>query len=116
MNWKVRLHNKTIALYLVVPCSLVLAVVEPLVSRANQESKQRDKYYSHSLPLGKGNLKESRVSNQIAPGITHTVIVRGQQSNREVYTVDITFQATQQAAQATANLLKSQGYQPYLKP
>ncbi|MBW4452307.1 MAG: phosphodiester glycosidase family protein [Nostoc indistinguendum CM1-VF10] len=116
MSRKLRLHNKTIALYLVVPCSLLLAVVKPLISSANEESRQRDKYYSYSLPLGKGNLKESRVSNQIAPGITHTVIVRGEQSNREVYTVDVTFQATQQAAQATANLLKSQGYQPYLKP
>ncbi|MFN6564292.1 MAG: phosphodiester glycosidase family protein [Nostoc sp. ChiSLP01] len=116
MTRKFCLHNKTIALYLVVPCSLVLAVVKPLISNANQESKQKHEYYSYSLPLGKGNLKESRVSKQIAPGVTHTVIVRGEQSNNEVYTVDVIFQATQQAAQNTANLLKSQGYQPYIKP
>ncbi|MDZ8188444.1 MAG: SPOR domain-containing protein [Nostoc sp. ChiSLP02] len=116
MTRKFCLHNKTIALYLVVPCSLVLAVVKPLISNANQESKQKYEYYSYSLPLGKGNLKESRVSKQIAPGVTHTVIVRGEQSKNEVYTVDVIFQATQQAAQNTANLLKSQGYQPYIKP
>lgn len=123
MTRKFRLHNKTIALYLLVPCSLFLAVVKPPVSDANQESTQRgDKYYSHSLqswrslPLGKPNLEESRLSNQIAPGVTHTVIVRGSQTKEQVYTVDVTFQATVQAAQTAANLLKSQGYRPYIKP
>lgn len=116
MTWKARLLDKTIALYLVVPCSLFLAVVEPLVSSANQESKHTDKYYSPSLPLGKPYLRESRVSNYIARGVTHTVIVRGKQSERAVYTVDVTFQATQQAAQTAANFLKAQGYQPRLEP
>ncbi len=116
MNSKARFFVKTTALYLIVPFSLLLAVVEPLVSSANQESKQTGKHYSHSLPLGKPNLRELRVSNQIAPGVTHTVITRGEQSNRDVYTVDVTFQATQQAAQTVAKSLKVQGYEPRVKP
>ncbi|WP_193199921.1 phosphodiester glycosidase family protein [Nostoc sp. MG11] len=116
MNWKPRLLIKPIALYLVVPFSLLLAVVEPLASSANQQSKQTGKHYWYSLPLGKPNLRESRVSNQIVRGVTHTVIIRGEQSDRDVYTVDVTFQATEQAAQTAAKLLKAQGYQPYIKP
>ncbi|MCC5646430.1 phosphodiester glycosidase family protein [Nostoc sp. CHAB 5824] len=74
MTWKARLLEKTIALYLVVPGSLFLAVAEPLVSSANQESKHTDKYYSHSLPLGKPHLRESRLSNEIGRGVTHTAV------------------------------------------
>ncbi|MCC5670895.1 phosphodiester glycosidase family protein [Nostoc sp. CHAB 5784] len=115
MNWKARLLIKIITLYLVVPFSLLLAVVESLISSANQQSKETGKHYWYSLPLGKPNLRESRVSNQIARGVTHTIIVRGEQSDRDVYTVDVTFQASQQAAQTVAKLLKAQGYQPRLK-
>lgn len=75
MTQKLRHRNKKIALYLVVPYSLVLALVKPLISNANQESRQKYEYYSYSLPLGKGNLRESRVSKQIASGVTHTVLV-----------------------------------------
>ncbi|WP_315787975.1 phosphodiester glycosidase family protein [Fischerella sp. JS2] len=115
MNWKARLVRTT-ALYLVVPFTVILTVVEPLVSSANQQSKQTGKRYWQSLPLGMPNLSESRVSKQIAPGVTHTVIVRGEQSNRDVYTVDVTFQASLKAAQTVAESLKAQGYQPQIKP
>ncbi len=119
MNWKARLSAKVAALYLVAPVTLLLAVAEPLVSRANYESQQIGDFYSHSsnsLPLGLLRLSESRVSNQIAPGVIHTAIARGEQSTRDVYTVDVTFQASIEAAQTVAESLKAQGYNSRVEP
>lgn len=107
---------KIAAFYLAVPFTLTLAVVEPLSSNANPESRQWSARYSHSLPLGRPNLTESRQSTQVTPGVIHTVIVRGKRSDRNVYTVDVAFQATFQAAQEIADSLSSQGYQPYIQP
>lgn len=116
MNWKARLLVKITALYIAVPVTLVLTVVKPLVSSANQESNQTGDRDSPSLLLGQSNLTESRVSNQVAPGVIHTVIVRGEQSDRDVYVVDVTFQATPEAAEAVASQLKTQGYEPHVEP
>jgi len=107
---------KIAAFYLAVPFTLTLVVVEPLSSNANPESRQWSARYSHSLPLGTPNLTESRQSTQVTPGVIHTVIVRGKRSDRDVYTVDVAFQATFQAAQEIADSLSSQGYQPYIQP
>lgn len=118
MNWKARLSIKVTALYLAVPFSFMLAVVEPLVSGANQESQeseQTSERYSDSLPLGRPYLKESRVSNKIAPGVTRTVIVRGEQSERDTYTIDVAFRATRLEAETVAQSLRSSGYQPRIQ-
>jgi hypothetical protein len=114
MTSKARLV-KIAALYLAVPFTLALAGVELRSSNANplQQWSDRD---SQSLGLGKPNLSESRQSTQVTPGVTHTVIVRGGQSERDVYTVDVAFQTTVRAAQEIADSLRSQGYQPYIQP
>lgn len=94
----------------------MLTVVEPLVGSANPQSKQTsDRRRTNSLPLGSSNLTESRVSNQIAPGVIHTVIVRGERT-RDVYTVDVSFQASQEAAETIAESLRTQGYEPRVQP
>ncbi|WP_017314326.1 phosphodiester glycosidase family protein [Mastigocladopsis repens] len=126
MNWKARLFVKGTALYLVVPVTLLITVVAPFVSSAHQESNQTGESakrlalagerHLQSLPLGKSNLNESRVSNQLAPGVLHTTIVRGEQSKRDVYTVDVTFKATSQEAQTVAESLVALGYQPRVQP
>jgi hypothetical protein len=38
---------------------------------------------------GKPNLAELRFSVEVVLGVTHTVIVRGEQSDGDVYTVDV---------------------------
>lgn len=106
---------KIAAIYLAVPFTLTLAVVESRSSNANPAQYWSERN-SQSLPLGRPNLTESRQSTQITPGVTHTVIVRGRHSDRDVYTVDVAFQATAQAAQEIADSLSSQGYQPYIQP
>lgn len=116
MYSKARLRVKITTLYLAIPFTLLLTVVEPLVSSAHPKSKQTGEGYSNSLPLGQSNLSESRVSNSIAPGVVHTVITRGEKSERDSYTVDVTFKATIQEAQAVAKSLVAQGYQPRVEP
>ncbi|MBW4498748.1 MAG: phosphodiester glycosidase family protein [Scytonema hyalinum WJT4-NPBG1] len=115
MYSKARLRVKITTLYLAIP-TLLLTVVEPLVGNAHPKSKQTGEGYSNSLPLGQSNLSESRVSNSIAPGVVHTVITRGEKSERDSYTVDVTFKATFQEAQAVAKSLVAQGYQPRVEP
>jgi hypothetical protein len=66
----------------------------------------------HSLPLGQPNLKETREKKEIAKGVTYTKIVRGFQSEKEVYIVDIAFSGTLQDAEAISNRLKTDGYNP----
>lgn len=106
---------KSAAIYLALPFTLTLAVVESRSSNANPAQQWSDRN-SKLLPLGRPNLNESRQSVQVTPGVTHTVIVRGRQSDRDVYTVDVAFQTTAQAAQEIADSLRSQGYQPYIQP
>jgi hypothetical protein len=67
---------------------------------------------ARSLPLGQPNLKETREKREIAKGITYTKIVRGFQSEKEAYIVDITFTGTSQEANNMANRLKTDGYTP----
>ncbi|MBD2775846.1 phosphodiester glycosidase family protein [Iningainema tapete] len=116
MNWKAHLLVQITALCLAVPSTFMLTLVEPLVGSANSHTKQTSYRPTRSLPLGSSNLTESRVSNQIARGVTHTVIVRGRQTEREVYTVDVSFQANQAAAETVAESLRSQGYEPRVQP
>lgn len=115
MSWKVRSTFKIAALALVAPFTLFLVAVEPRLIRANPV-KQVGERGVRSLPLGKPNLAESRFSVEVAPGVTHTVIVRGEQSDGDVYTVDVSFQADLSAAQTTAESLISKGYQPRIQP
>jgi exopolysaccharide biosynthesis protein len=116
MYSKARLLVKITTLYLAIPFTLLLTVVKPLVGSAHPESKQTSEPYSPSLPLGQSNLSESRVSNQLAPGVVHTVIVRGEQSDRGVYTVDLTFKAIREDAQTVAESLVALGYEPRVEP
>jgi len=67
------------------------------------------------LPLGYPFLPESRESTQLAPGLTHTVIVRGMRSDRDGYAVDIAVLATRKAAKTLVQELISKGYQPLVE-
>lgn len=102
------------ALCLTTPFTLAPAIAVPLTRSAAQESNQLSRY-SQSLPLGQLNLPESRESTQLAPGLTHTVIVRGMQSHRDGYVVDVAVLATLKATQTLVQGLVSKGYQPLVK-
>lgn len=116
MNWKAHFLVKVAAIYLVVPFTLMLVVVKSHSSNANSELQQSNDLKAQSLTLGKLNQPQSRQSAQIAPGLTHTVIVKGEKSERDFYTVDVAFSADLSAANATAESLRSNGYQPRIQP
>lgn len=89
---------------------LTLGQPQPAGS-TQQELEQRSPF----LSLGAANLPETRQSTQVTPGVVRTVIVRGTPSDNEVYTVDVAFRATREAAQTIAKTLQSQGYQPQIR-
>ena len=66
------------------------------------------------LPLGEPGLEESRTTETISPGLTYTRIVRGQQSTKDYYTVDVAFYGDRTAAEASAARLETDGYEPVI--
>jgi hypothetical protein len=66
------------------------------------------------LPLGPSGLTEERSSRDVAPGVRYTRIVRGEPSPQDVYTVDVGFRGERAAAEALADQLRSDGYDPVL--
>ena len=71
-------------------------------------------YSPGELPLGQPGLEETRTTQQLAPGVTYTRIVRGQQSNEDFYTVDVAFKSDRDAAEEIAGRLRSDGYDPVI--
>ena len=90
--------------------ALVLAsgLTPDLASAAN------DNAYRGELPLGKPGLKETRTEQQITTGVTYTRIVRGQQSEKDFYTVDVAFKADAASAEDAAARLRTDGYDPVI--
>lgn len=85
---------------------LVLASLAPVaVAKPGGDS-------SGELPLGKPGLKETRTTQQVAPGVTYTRIERGEQSRKDFYTVDVAFKADRSEAESVAARLRSDGYEP----
>ena len=68
-----------------------------------------------TLPLGKPGLKETRTTLRVAPGVSYTRIVRGEQSKKDFYTVDVAFTATQSSADSVAAQLQFDGYKPWIQ-
>jgi len=69
---------------------------------------------SGGLPLGSSGLKETRITERIAPGVTYTKILRGSESSKDFYTVDVAFKADRIAAEEVAARLRSDGYDPVI--
>ena len=75
---------------------LALSLAAPTATAATRDAN------TGGLPLGKPSLKETRTTQQVAPGITYTRIVRGEQSKKDFYTVDVAFKADQSSADSLA--------------
>lgn len=76
MNWKNNSFRRITATCLATPFLLVLTAIEPILGKPEQEI-QPLKSDQQKLLLGETNLNELRQMAQVAPGVTHTVIVRG---------------------------------------
>lgn len=82
MNQKNNFFVRITATCLATPFVLILTAIKPLISNAQQKPKLFERYLQ-TLPLGAPNLNEVRQSVQVAPGVTHTVIIRGKQSQED---------------------------------
>jgi hypothetical protein len=107
-----RLKPKSFRYVFALSMSVSLAFAPTIFSAISPEIVQAAPKIKNSLPVGQPNLKESRETKEIARGVTYTKIVRGFQSEKEVYIVDIAFFSTLQKANALSNQLKTDGYNP----
>lgn len=65
---------------------------------------------SDGLPLGPGNLPETRHSRELAPGVTYTTIVRGTPSADQFWTLTLGFFADRRSAAALVARLEAAGH------
>lgn len=68
--------------------------------------------YGDALPLGSPALDETRTTQQLADGVTHTHVVRGEDSARNRYTIDVARLETEDAARTLAQDLRRDGFRP----
>lgn len=97
--------------------SLVLAALAlaPGFTTGSAAAAPNDNAYKGELRLGEPGLKEMRTTRQVAPGVTFTRVVRGRESKKDFYTVDVAFEADLRAAKGVARDLRSDGYEPRIE-
>ena len=93
--------------------ALLLAVCVVLPAAAQDSGA--GEFCAAELPLGSPSLEETRTTTQVAPGVTYTRIERGEQSETDFFTVDVAFKADQSAAEAIAEELRADGYEPWIE-
>src|SRR3954452_380399 len=68
-----------------------------------------------ALPLGPAGLPESRHTEALAPGVTHTLIVRGTPDTRAHWTVDLLVTRDRAQADALRDQLAQEGFEATVK-
>jgi cell division septation protein DedD len=89
--------------------TVMLFALWAVLPAAGQQD-QTGQFCAAELPLGSPGLHETRTTEQVAPGVTYTKIVRGEQSKKDFYTVDVAFMADRAAAEQIAVQLEADGY------
>lgn len=100
-----------------VVASIGLSSVLFAVMPANTKSADQHKVQAmeETLPLGLPSLKESRTTESLAPGVTYTKIIRGVESEKDFFTVDVDFTETRKQAKDLATKLVSEGFSPRIE-
>ena len=82
--------------------TLILLVFVAFPAAARKPEPQAGEFCAAELPLGSPSLQETRTTTEVAPGVTYTLIERGEQSGKDFYTVDVAFETDLAAAKAAA--------------
>src|SRR5918997_2447461 len=85
-----------------------------MVVPAAAKDKDAGQFCAAELPLGSPSLQETRTTEEVAPGVTYTKIVRGEPSRNDFYTVDVAFRADRVEAEQVAAQLEADGYNPVI--
>ncbi|MEV7996854.1 phosphodiester glycosidase family protein [Streptomyces sp. NPDC086077] len=96
--------------------ALVVGVTITVSSPIQPAAQRTDVTAASELPLGPAGLAESRTSRQIAPGVTHIAIERGQASADEFWTVTVGLATSEAEAAALSGKVRAAGYEPRLDP
>lgn len=99
------MKTRNLALTLALALLLAVSVILPAAAREPDEPRG-------GLPLGKPGLSETRGTEKLAPGVEYTRIERGETSEKDVYTVDVSFESDRKAAEELARELRRDGYKP----
>ncbi|MBA2511598.1 MAG: phosphodiester glycosidase family protein [Rubrobacteraceae bacterium] len=93
-------------------CVLLALILGTLGLTSALTAAPNETAYRGELPLGNPGLKETRTTERVTPGVTYTRIVRGEESKRDFYTVDVAFRADRAAAEEISARLRADGYKP----
>ena len=105
------LRTLTITAAILVLSSNVLVAPADALSTSNAlENHQAE------LPLGTPALSETRLVEQIAPGVTYTSIKRGFQSSQDYHTIDAGFFTEKSEAEKLKQKLTTQGFNSVVIP
>ncbi len=96
-------------------CVLFALILGTLGLASALAAAPNENAYRGELPLGNPDLKETRRTERVAPGVTYTRIKRGEESKRDFYTVDVAFKTDRAAAEEIADQLREDGYRPRIK-
>jgi hypothetical protein len=105
--------SKGIVLSAIATLLLVVCVTVPAGARDPDPKSLQS--CSPGLPLGSQDLHETCMTEQVAPGVTYTLIERGDQSEDDFYTVDVAFEADLMTAETVAEGLRAEGYEPRIE-
>lgn len=109
MNGFQKLFTKSLIAAITLTAISVSAVALP------SSAVQASPVLEQSLPLGNTNLAETRGETKIAPGLTHTKIIRGASSKKDVFIIDVAFYKTREEARKVKNQLDAKGYPSQVK-
>ena len=71
---------------------------------------------TRELPLGVPGLRETRITEEVTPGVTYTRVDRGHLSELDFWTVDVAVVTTLAEAQALEQDLDGAGHDPTIVP
>ncbi|MBG0851150.1 phosphodiester glycosidase family protein [Streptomyces spinoverrucosus] len=92
--------------------AFVVAVTIAASVETEPTARPTDVAAAGKLPLGPAILTETRTSRQIAPGVTHIAIERGQPSANDFWTVTIGLATSETEAAELEGKVRAAGYQP----
>lgn len=102
---------RRLALVAAAGCALAFLAPSPALAAPADAAYGNGKRSPQELPLGRPSLRETRTSQELAAGVVHTRIVRGEVSRKDAWVVDAAFVPTREAARELERRLADDGFE-----